>query len=42
MSSVHGAVHLDHHPGGMAVEVGDVAIDDLLPAEVEARELVRA
>ena len=35
---MHVPVDLDHQRGAMAVEVGEEAVDDLLPTEVQATE----
>ena len=40
LAEVHGTIQLDHQAGRMAVEVHDKAIHDLLPAEVQAVELI--
>jgi hypothetical protein len=42
LPNMHFAIDFDDHRGGMAVEVGDVTVDDLLPAEVKARQFVAA
>src|SRR5687768_6148465 len=39
---MYGAVNFDDEPGGVAVEVGEEALDDLLPAELETVQSMAA